>query len=134
MEYNADLFQSITGRLFHLLHAFCALICLCVSGCYFSFSLLFSFTTDHYLHVLNCKQNCGVELASTAGREKPFEDFLPSHLNYLQFSYYNSTLPNHVTKAVFNIISLKHTLTCFELQLYIYSLHIVVNTNLNMSI
>ncbi|XP_062846549.1 prolyl 3-hydroxylase 1-like, partial [Trichomycterus rosablanca] len=57
MEYNADLFQSIT---------------------------------DHYLHVLNCKQNCGVELASTAGREKPFEDFLPSHFNYLQFSYYNT--------------------------------------------
>uniref|UniRef100_A0A9J8A9H0 Prolyl 3-hydroxylase 1 n=1 Tax=Cyprinus carpio carpio TaxID=630221 RepID=A0A9J8A9H0_CYPCA len=38
MEYNADLFQSMT---------------------------------DHYLH-------------------KPFEDFLPSHFNYLQFSYYNS--------------------------------------------
>uniref|UniRef100_A0A8C2HI70 Prolyl 3-hydroxylase 1 n=1 Tax=Cyprinus carpio TaxID=7962 RepID=A0A8C2HI70_CYPCA len=57
MEYNADLFQSVT---------------------------------DHYLHVLNCKQNCAVDLASTAGREKPFEDFLPSHFNYLQFSYYNS--------------------------------------------
>ncbi|XP_059385812.1 prolyl 3-hydroxylase 1-like [Carassius carassius] len=57
MEYNADLFQSMT---------------------------------DHYLHVLNCKQNCAVDLASTAGREKPFEDFLPSHFNYLQFSYYNS--------------------------------------------
>ncbi|XP_051528542.1 prolyl 3-hydroxylase 1 [Myxocyprinus asiaticus] len=57
MEYNADLFQSMT---------------------------------DHYLHVLSCKQNCAMELASTAGREKPFEDFLPSHFNYLQFSYYNS--------------------------------------------
>uniref|UniRef100_A0A673J0K9 procollagen-proline 3-dioxygenase n=1 Tax=Sinocyclocheilus rhinocerous TaxID=307959 RepID=A0A673J0K9_9TELE len=57
MEYNADLFQSMT---------------------------------DHYLHALNCKQNCAVDLASTAGREKPFEDFLPSHFNYLQFSYYNS--------------------------------------------
>lgn len=56
MEYNADLFQSMT---------------------------------DHYLHVLSCKQNCAVELASTAGRETPFEDFLPSHFNYLQFSYYN---------------------------------------------
>ncbi|XP_060714495.1 prolyl 3-hydroxylase 1 [Tachysurus vachellii] len=57
MEYNADLFQSIS---------------------------------DHYLYILNCKQNCIVELASTAGREKPFEDFLPSHFNYLQFSYYNT--------------------------------------------
>lgn len=45
---------------------------------------------DHYLQVLNCKQHCTVELASHTSREKPFEDFLPSHFNYLQFSYYNS--------------------------------------------
>ncbi|KAK5873091.1 hypothetical protein PBY51_013735 [Eleginops maclovinus] len=51
---------------------------------------LFQTMTDHYMQVLNCKQNCGVELASTAGRIKPFEDFLPAHFNYLQFSYYNS--------------------------------------------
>ncbi|XP_035517012.1 prolyl 3-hydroxylase 1 [Morone saxatilis] len=51
---------------------------------------LFQAMTDHYLQVLNCKQHCVVELASTAGRDKPFEDFLPSHFNYLQFSYYNS--------------------------------------------
>uniref|UniRef100_A0A3Q1FFG2 procollagen-proline 3-dioxygenase n=1 Tax=Acanthochromis polyacanthus TaxID=80966 RepID=A0A3Q1FFG2_9TELE len=51
---------------------------------------LFQTVTDHYMQVLNCKQHCSVELASTAGREKPFEDFLPSHFNYLQFSYYNS--------------------------------------------
>lgn len=57
MEYNADLFQTMT---------------------------------DHYMQVLNCKQHCAVELASTAGKNKPFEDFLPSHFNYLQFSYYNS--------------------------------------------
>lgn len=46
--------------------------------------------SDHYLQVLSCKQHCAVELALTAGRDKPFEDFLPSHFNYLQFSYYNS--------------------------------------------
>ncbi|KAI7795187.1 prolyl 3-hydroxylase 1 [Triplophysa rosa] len=51
---------------------------------------LFQAMTDHYLHALNCKQNCAVDLASNVGREKPFEDFLPSHFNYLQFSYYNS--------------------------------------------
>uniref|UniRef100_A0AAQ5YVS9 procollagen-proline 3-dioxygenase n=1 Tax=Amphiprion ocellaris TaxID=80972 RepID=A0AAQ5YVS9_AMPOC len=51
---------------------------------------LFQTVTDHYMQVLNCKQHCSVELASTAGRDKPFEDFLPSHFNYLQFSYYNS--------------------------------------------
>lgn len=46
--------------------------------------------SDHYMQILNCKQSCSVELASTAGKDKPFEDFLPSHFNYLQFSYYNS--------------------------------------------
>lgn len=62
----------------------------CVLACRLS-CWSWCFTTDHYLYVLNCKQNCAVELASTAGREKPFEDFLPSHFNYLQFSFYNST-------------------------------------------
>ncbi|XP_057702029.1 prolyl 3-hydroxylase 1 isoform X1 [Corythoichthys intestinalis] len=58
MEYNADLYQTMT---------------------------------DHYIQVLNCKQRCSVELAYiSAGSDKPFEDFLPSHFNYLQFSYYNS--------------------------------------------
>ncbi|XP_027714257.1 prolyl 3-hydroxylase 1-like [Vombatus ursinus] len=56
LEYNADLFQSIT---------------------------------DHYIQVLSCKQSCVTELASHPSREKPFEDFLPSHYNYLQFAYYN---------------------------------------------
>ncbi|XP_072308117.1 prolyl 3-hydroxylase 1 [Eucyclogobius newberryi] len=51
---------------------------------------LFQTMTDHYTQVLNCKQRCSVELSSNAGMEKPFEDFLPSHFNYLQFSYYNS--------------------------------------------
>ncbi|KAK2862630.1 hypothetical protein Q5P01_002163 [Channa striata] len=51
---------------------------------------LFQTMTDHYMQVLNCKQHCSVELASTPGGNKPFEDFLPSHFNYLQFSYYNS--------------------------------------------
>ncbi|KAJ7999076.1 hypothetical protein DPEC_G00211660 [Dallia pectoralis] len=51
---------------------------------------LFQSMTDHYMQVLNCKQSCSVELAVTAGTDKPFEDFLPSHFNYLQFSYYNS--------------------------------------------
>ena len=56
---------------------------------------LLSFS-DHYMQVLNCKQRCSVELASTAGQSKPFEDFLPSQLNYLQFSYYNSKFRGHI--------------------------------------
>nr|XP_057910945.1 prolyl 3-hydroxylase 1 [Doryrhamphus excisus] len=51
---------------------------------------LYQTITDHYVQVLNCKQRCSVELALPAGSDKPFDDFLPSHLNYLQFSYYNS--------------------------------------------
>lgn len=48
------------------------------------------FLPDHYMQVLSCKQGCVTELASQPGREKPLEDFLPSHFNYLQFAYYNS--------------------------------------------
>lgn len=42
------------------------------------------------MQVLSCKQGCVTELASQPGQEKPLEDFLPSHFNYLQFAYYNS--------------------------------------------
>ncbi len=90
MEYSADLFQTMTGETVHpwvfvqkrlikvenLVTIFLCNCVLCVS--------------DHYMQVLKCKQHCTVELASTAGKNKPFEDFLPSHFNYLQFSYYNS--------------------------------------------
>ncbi|KAJ0023926.1 hypothetical protein NQD34_003825 [Periophthalmus magnuspinnatus] len=51
---------------------------------------LFQTMTDHYMQVLNCKQRFSVELATNAGMDKPFDDFLPSQFNYLQFSYYNS--------------------------------------------
>lgn len=40
------------------------------------------------MQVLSCKQRCALELASNTNQ--PFDDFLPSHFNYLQFSYYNS--------------------------------------------
>ncbi|XP_069731015.1 prolyl 3-hydroxylase 1 [Phaenicophaeus curvirostris] len=51
---------------------------------------LFQAITDHYMQVLSCKQGCVTELASEPSREKPLEDFLPSHFNYLQFAYYNN--------------------------------------------
>lgn len=84
MEYSADLFQTITGKTEHLWRL-CAdmnkvnlcdhqLGSLCVS--------------DHYMQVLSCKQRCALELATNT--DQPFDDFLPSHFNYLQFSYYNS--------------------------------------------
>ncbi|XP_062363614.1 prolyl 3-hydroxylase 1 [Cinclus cinclus] len=51
---------------------------------------LFQAITDHSMQVLSCKQGCVTELASQPGLEKPLEDFLPSHFNYLQFAYYNN--------------------------------------------
>ncbi|XP_051895479.1 prolyl 3-hydroxylase 1 isoform X2 [Pristis pectinata] len=51
---------------------------------------LYQAITDHYIQVLNCKQNCVTELATRPDREAPIEDFLPTHFDYLQFAYYNS--------------------------------------------
>uniref|UniRef100_UPI00398EB076 prolyl 3-hydroxylase 1 n=1 Tax=Pristiophorus japonicus TaxID=55135 RepID=UPI00398EB076 len=51
---------------------------------------LFQAITDHYIQVLNCKQNCVIELASRPDRETPIDEFLPAHFDYLQFAYYNS--------------------------------------------
>lgn len=51
---------------------------------------LYQAITDHYIQVLGCKQNCVTELAIRPDREAPIEDFLPTHLDYLQFAYYNS--------------------------------------------
>uniref|UniRef100_H3C4V5 procollagen-proline 3-dioxygenase n=1 Tax=Tetraodon nigroviridis TaxID=99883 RepID=H3C4V5_TETNG len=53
----------------------------------YSADLFQTITADHYMQVLSCKQRCALELASYT--DQPFDDFLPSHFNYLQFSYYN---------------------------------------------
>ncbi|KAG8568838.1 hypothetical protein GDO81_014169 [Engystomops pustulosus] len=58
---------------------------------------LFQSITDHYMQVMNCRQSCVSELATQPGKEKPIEDFLASHLNYLQFAYYNT---ENYTKAI----------------------------------
>ncbi|XP_075461223.1 prolyl 3-hydroxylase 1-like [Ascaphus truei] len=58
---------------------------------------LFQSITDHYVQVMSCRQSCVGQLASQPGREKPIEDFLPSHFNYLQFSYYST---DNYTKAI----------------------------------
>ncbi|XP_068994791.1 prolyl 3-hydroxylase 1 [Embiotoca jacksoni] len=79
---------------------------------------LFQTVTDHYMQVLNCKQHCSVELASTAGRDKPFEDFLPSQFNYLQFSYYNSE-------------KYEQAIECAKTYLLFHPDDVVMNQNLN---
>ncbi|KAM9299317.1 prolyl 3-hydroxylase 1 [Gastrophryne carolinensis] len=58
---------------------------------------LFQSITDHYVQVMNCRQACVSQLATQPGKEKPTEDFLPSHFNYLQFAYYNT---ENYTKAI----------------------------------
>ncbi|KAM4651289.1 prolyl 3-hydroxylase 1 [Discoglossus pictus] len=58
---------------------------------------LFQSITDHYVQTMNCRQNCVSQLASHPGLEKPIEDFLSSHFNYLQFAYYST---DNYTKAI----------------------------------
>ncbi|XP_040284584.1 prolyl 3-hydroxylase 1 [Bufo bufo] len=58
---------------------------------------LFQSITDHYVQVMNCRQGCVSELAIPPGKEKPTEDFLASHFNYLQFAYHNT---ENYTKAI----------------------------------
>ncbi|XP_044133543.1 prolyl 3-hydroxylase 1 [Bufo gargarizans] len=58
---------------------------------------LFQSITDHYVQVMNCRQGCVSELAIPPGKEKPKEDFLASHFNYLQFAYHNT---ENYTKAI----------------------------------
>ncbi|XP_040182218.1 prolyl 3-hydroxylase 1 [Rana temporaria] len=58
---------------------------------------LFQSITDHYVQVMNCRQACVSELATPPGKEKPIEDFLPSHFNYLQFAYHST---ENYTKAI----------------------------------
>lgn len=60
---------------------------------------------DHSMQVLSCKQGCVTELASQPGLEKPLEDFLPSHFNYLQFAYYNS---KHLLTPSSVVVSTEH--------------------------
>ena len=42
--------------------------------------------TDHWLGVLQCKQQCPDKLAVVAG--EPISHFLPEIYHYLQFAYY----------------------------------------------
>ncbi|XP_073512915.1 prolyl 3-hydroxylase 1 [Phyllobates terribilis] len=58
---------------------------------------LFQSITDHYVQVMSCRQGCVSDLATQPGKDKPIEDFLASHFNYLQFAYYNT---ENYTKAI----------------------------------
>uniref|UniRef100_A0A8C5MTQ6 procollagen-proline 3-dioxygenase n=1 Tax=Leptobrachium leishanense TaxID=445787 RepID=A0A8C5MTQ6_9ANUR len=84
MDYNADLFQSIT---------------------------------DHYVQTMSCRQSCVNELATHPGREKPIEDFLPSHYHYLQFAYHTT---ENYTQAI----------ECAKTHLLFYPEDEVMNQNL----
>lgn len=49
-------------------------------------SLLLSLAA-HYIQVLKCRQQCVLEIATKPGRVSATEDFIPSHLDLLQFAY-----------------------------------------------
>ncbi|KFO93069.1 Prolyl 3-hydroxylase 3, partial [Buceros rhinoceros silvestris] len=48
---------------------------------------LYEATAAHYIQVLKCKQQCVLEIATKPGRVSATEDFIPSHLDLLQFAY-----------------------------------------------
>ncbi|XP_064415446.1 prolyl 3-hydroxylase 1 [Latimeria chalumnae] len=51
---------------------------------------LYEAITDHYIQVLRCRQNCVLEVATRPGRISPVKNFIPSHFEYLQFSYFSA--------------------------------------------
>ncbi|NWV00087.1 P3H3 hydroxylase, partial [Upupa epops] len=48
---------------------------------------LYEAIAAHYIQVLKCRQQCILEVATKPGRVSATEDFIPSHLDLLQFSY-----------------------------------------------
>ncbi|NXO03612.1 P3H3 hydroxylase, partial [Rhinopomastus cyanomelas] len=48
---------------------------------------LYEAIAAHYIQVLKCRQQCVLEVATKPGRVSATEDFIPSHLDLLQFAY-----------------------------------------------
>ncbi|NWJ00487.1 P3H3 hydroxylase, partial [Crypturellus undulatus] len=48
---------------------------------------LYEAIAAHYVQVLKCRQQCVIEIATKPGRISATEDFIPSHLDLLQFAY-----------------------------------------------
>ncbi|NWH82667.1 P3H3 hydroxylase, partial [Piaya cayana] len=48
---------------------------------------LYEAIAAHYIQVLKCRQQCVLDIATKPGRISAMEDFIPSHLDLLQFSY-----------------------------------------------
>ncbi|KFU84155.1 Prolyl 3-hydroxylase 3, partial [Chaetura pelagica] len=52
---------------------------------------LYEAIAAHYIQVLKCRQQCVLEIATKPGRLSATEDFIPSHLDLLQFAYDQET-------------------------------------------
>ncbi|XP_043357091.1 prolyl 3-hydroxylase 3 isoform X2 [Dermochelys coriacea] len=48
---------------------------------------LYEAIAAHYIQVLKCRQHCVLEVATKPGRVSATDDFIPSHLDLLQFAY-----------------------------------------------
>uniref|UniRef100_A0A8B9QZ47 procollagen-proline 3-dioxygenase n=1 Tax=Anas platyrhynchos TaxID=8839 RepID=A0A8B9QZ47_ANAPL len=48
---------------------------------------LYEAIAAHYIQVLKCRQQCVLDIATKPGRISATEDFIPSHLDLLQFAY-----------------------------------------------
>ncbi|XP_074857687.1 prolyl 3-hydroxylase 3 [Carettochelys insculpta] len=48
---------------------------------------LYEAIAAHYIQILKCRQQCVLEVATKRGRVSATDDFIPSHLDLLQFAY-----------------------------------------------
>ncbi|XP_008946721.1 PREDICTED: prolyl 3-hydroxylase 3-like, partial [Merops nubicus] len=48
---------------------------------------LYEAVAAHYVQVLKCRQQCVLDIATKPGRVSATEDFIPAHLDLLQFAY-----------------------------------------------
>ncbi|XP_044856486.1 prolyl 3-hydroxylase 3 [Mauremys mutica] len=58
---------------------------------------LYEAIAAHYIQVLKCRQHCVLEVATKPGRVSATDDFIPSHLDLLQFAY--DQVGNHALAA-----------------------------------
>ncbi|XP_034231113.1 prolyl 3-hydroxylase 1-like [Thrips palmi] len=89
--YFSENYESAVSNLEESLHEFLNAVDRCRADCEgpFDQGWLPDFTpsiTNHYVYCLKCKTKCHSKLSQMNGER--YDDFLPLHYNYLQFSYF----------------------------------------------
>ncbi|XP_042202551.1 prolyl 3-hydroxylase 2 [Callorhinchus milii] len=84
---------------------------------------LYEVIADHYGQVLRCQHECGRDLATRPGRLSPIDNYLPSHLDFLQYSYYQVGDHTRALEAVHSYLLFHPGDEAMEENLYYYSSH-----------